>query len=132
MTNSEKAEKIVSTYVPIMKTKEFTIDVTIRENLQAAITSQLDEAVREAHYTLAKTQALVMGESVMLGGKIITNEELYKHPTDYVKQAFAEGFAAAREKAAGIASQPMTYEDWCKYDGENNIADHIRALRPEK
>lgn len=36
---------------------------------------------------------------------------------------------AALEKAAQVAEAPMSYEEWARNDGSNNIAAKIRALK---
>ena len=99
-----------------------------------SIAAQIEEAEREVHINLAKTQAVIMGESVMLGGKIVTNEELYKQPTDYVKEAYASGFKAAREKAAGMLEKHFDLSKSPEFVFHSNackeLADRIRRMEP--
>lgn len=100
MTNQQRAEKIVQEF--------HGFDGYERKAMVELITTQLDAAVREAYYELAQKQANVMGESVMLCGKLVANEELYKQPTDYVKEAYAEGFAAKYREALEKISVSQT------------------------
>lgn len=61
----------------------------------------------------------------MLNGKLITNEELYKQPTDYIKEARA----AALEEAAQIADPEC--HGGCNHMHYTGIATKIRALAKE-
>lgn len=67
-------------------------DSEIKEDCINEIDSALREYGEAIHREIAAKQALIHGESLMLNGKVITNEEFYKQPTDYVKEADAEGF----------------------------------------
>lgn len=67
--------------------------------IEALLTEFRKEIQEEVHKELALEQALIHGESVMVDGKVFTNEELYKQPTDYIKEAVAQ----EREECAKVA-----------------------------
>lgn len=105
MINHERAEKI------LLKGEcgETTWSEDYREELKAFITSQLDEAVEEA-----------------------TEYGMWHPHIDVWKQAEAQGFATARDQAAGIAEnyvaprgRVINMEDNC------GIAERIRAMKAE-
>ncbi len=104
--------------------------------LRHEIAAQIEEAEKEAVLRIAERQALVHGESVMLDGKLITNEELYKQPTDYIKEAKAEGFKSGcewmREEAAHLVDRPIDEPLVARRPGYY-LADKIRSIQvPEK
>jgi len=70
-------------------------DLWHKQQLLDFIAAQIREAVAEAERARAATQALITGDSIVLGGKLISNEEFYKQPTDYVKDAKAEAYEDA-------------------------------------
>ena len=70
----------------------------LEKMIVVALESYAKEKMLEAEMERTTRQAMIMGESVMLGGKLVTNEELYKQPTDYIKEAKA----AQREADARI------------------------------
>lgn len=107
MTPIERAEKIVK------EGEKASGKIGSRDFIIHFIAAQIQEAQAEAVAEIANKQALIHGESVMLNGKLVTNEELYKQPTDYVKEAYVQGFNDARDMAEGIVN------DW----------DRVRAQR---
>lgn len=86
------------------------------------VTAYAEERVKEAHVEIAAKQALINGESVMLGGKLVTNEELYKQSVDYIREARAE----ALEEAANKILKAHTCLRDCKC---LLFAEAIRALK---
>lgn len=135
MTNEELAEKIISTYVPILKTKEFTVDITIREHLKAAIIATLDEAVSDA---LKDREVLYEKDLKMQIEHAVREAVMFERTnagmTINWEDGFNKGFASAREMAAGIA------EDHAKIKGPHihegfkfcveEVASQIRTLHP--
>lgn len=101
MTNSDaKAREIVVEFVGIDNDEYWRPkEKQLGDSIAAALRAEYERGARESHYEIAQKQADVRGESVMLCGKLVTNEGLYKQPTDYVKEADAAGYK--RGKAEG-------------------------------
>lgn len=122
MTNQKRAKDIVRHIYPF--------DVQPREWVDF-ITSQLDEAVREAlepyeHYTLPNGDEInVLTEAV---------EEMNASYSQGKKEGFASGITQAAGVADRVAKECVPYhEDWKfkpRYETANSIAVNIRALRP--
>ncbi len=154
MDAKTRAEKIVSMTHLWHVTGQGYLDEIVPK-----IAAQIEEAEREVVLEIAEKQLAIHGESVMLNGKLITNEELYKQPTDYVKEAYAEGFRAgevaggnpdniiyhkksyvdgfnaAREKAKGIAELSLKGQTYLDEKGylrtlKNRIAHLIGEMEP--
>lgn len=106
MTNQERAEKIGEWF----KAHSFASE---KEGLDF-ITSQLDEAVREARESVLNEQKC--------NGCGCSHERCCCNPIREMK-AREEGFATAKEKAAGIADE---------YEGDHflRIAERIRVMEP--
>lgn len=100
MTNHERAEKIADTIIASMG-KAISCSDEDRDWLIEQITSQLDEAVREAFDDGYKTG--------------------YGDRHEAVEKIRAEGFASAKQQAAAIA-------DHGYYNRAYEIAERIRAM----
>jgi hypothetical protein len=104
------------------------------KNFKKMVTASIEEAVKEREQEIVLKQALVLGESITLGGKIVTNEELYKQPVDYIREARAEAF----EESASLAEEGV-FEILCnaiEAEGvvrrtRNGIAQAIRRHAAE-
>ena len=120
-TSKEVAQEAIRNYHDIGPDKSMV------QILTKALESYARERVDEAHKEIAAKQALVHGEGVMLGGRVVTNEELYKQPTDYIREARSEGFAEAREMAAKVAFNMLLPISKPK---ATSCADRIVALQP--
>lgn len=122
MTHLERARKSTISVMGYLEPAQWQI---LQSDIKSQIEEACAEAVRTSHYELAQKQANVMGESVMLCGKLVTNEELYKQPTDYVKEAYAEGFSAAQKQAVGIAHDYTALRD-----SSIEIERRLREMKP--
>ena len=148
MTPQARAEKIGELF-------GFSKRVPLDKEAKESIAAQIEEAEREAVAEIAAKQALIYGESVMLGGKLVTNEELYKQPTDYIKEAkeeialawekngaslrawirekekaekaFTEGYNTAKEQAAKICEDIECLDE----DHQACVSERIRAMQPD-
>jgi len=98
--NTDEVEKVAEKIVEAVQ-KSIELDGGLNYTVKA-LKAYGDRRVEEERREIAAKQALIHGESVMLGGKVITNEELYKQPTDYIKEAKAEGFNEGVEAAARL------------------------------
>lgn len=99
---------------------------TFTKRIEALLTEFAKEIREEVHKEIAAKQAVVYGESVMIDGKVLTNEELYKQPTDYIKEAVAQ----EREKCAKVCEDYGGIVGACPECGNNSqrdIAAQIRA-----
>jgi hypothetical protein len=97
-----------------------------RNNPDPAILEAERKAGREeAHLEIARKQLEIHGESVTLNGRVVTNEELYKQPTDYVKEADAEGYRRGLEEAANMIIDYCGIKHNC---GLTNLAERIKML----
>lgn len=113
MTNTERAEKIRQTIIDYLGPH-----LAFQEGIQVidVITAQLDQAVREAHNE--KCCHCDCHELIVVGDGCFTC-------IDQRSNARREGFAAAREKAAGIAAR---HEDNSGY----YVGLLIRAMEADK
>lgn len=129
MDNKTRAEKIVRDW----RTRAFSSVAESHHCLISSITSQLDEVVREA---LERRDKQAISCSHCSGTLQSFQAKWYRgclcecHVGTY-EDAFNEGFAAAREKAAGIVEEYRSDSiDWIKREQE--IADRIRAMEADK
>lgn len=133
MDNSTKAEKIVNEY--------FNGDNGKNTSLYEKILSQLDEAVREA---LESKDKKAISCSHCSGTLQSFQAKWYRgclcecHAGTY-EDAYAKGFADAREKAAGIADQHTMAKGCPSNDWERaadltarHIGEEVRAMQPEE
>lgn len=123
MTNAKvRAEAIAKETCSYLNPESQYIEAGLTKKIAEALEAFAAEAVKEDHEERAAKQALIQGESVMLGGKPVTNEELYKQPTDYIREARNE----ALEEAARISDD---YNSLQHYHPE--IGNEIRALKTD-
>lgn len=119
MTIQERADKIAN-HVRFVLNAHDVIDVGFSAGLQALITSQLDEAVKEH-------SAIAVREETQRNRLIIDK---------MIDKAFPEGFASAREKAAGIVAKeaPSARSNGYGFvaDRYEYLAERIRAMVDSK
>lgn len=109
MDTKTRAESILKTIKPLLPDEAWHGNHL--RNLREFLTSQLDEAVKEAEVVRV----------ISLAERDVQN--------------FEDGFAAAREKAAGIAMthfEQTEYHDDTTCDCGGVIAERIRAMRADK
>lgn len=129
MTNAERAEKIAN---EIYKCSH----VMSCQNIEDLITSQLDKAVQEAELNILHTsrdyhrceEDLKRAKAISMADN--TCPEIYTEKIK--KEARNEGFAIAREQAAGIAESCWNSHKVNEPCHGYGIRDSIRAMETEK
>lgn len=71
-----------------------------QDELISVLESFAREAVERDHERMSAKQTAIYGESTMLNGRWVTNEELYKQPVDYIREARKEALEFCAELAA--------------------------------
>lgn len=115
MTNQERAEKIANEIVLESRQDRFSKATVWEIHLIVFITSQLDEAVREALEENCKC--------VMQGDDDIDGSQCRRHNADF----FEKGFASAREKFGDLVEKY-----WGAIEGKSELLERIRAMEAGK